>query len=212
MSSGQATHQPHPPTYRFRARAVQCQSRSFNGRGRNNHPVSNAETLPQNGETIARQYLSSSTDPTGADPTGADPIPVPVGGGRGRHLADEATGRAAGAGGCPSSLTAALGTTKLWRKTLQEPRVCPSHDPWAVPFTWSRHTIGPGLMIDPCWPINKMAWSNSTLINGEPKKIQNYQPMNLEALYTHEFLWPIPRPNCSDPELENTVTKRNHPD
>jgi hypothetical protein len=135
MSSGQATHQPHPPTYRFRARAVQCQSRSFNGRGRNNHPVSNAETLPQNGETIARQYLSSSTDPTGADPTGADPIPVPVGGGRGRHLADEATGRAAGAGGCPSSLTAALGTTKLWRKTLQEPRVCPSHDPWAVPFT-----------------------------------------------------------------------------
>jgi hypothetical protein len=92
-----------------------------------------------------------------------------------RRLQDEATGRAAGAGGGPSTLTAALRTTK--RKTLQLTGTtgCAfSHDPWAVPFTWSRHTIGPDLIIDPCWPFNKMAWSNFTLINSDPKKIQNY--------------------------------------
>lgn len=45
--------------------------------------------------------LSSGTDPTGAVPT---LIPVLVGEGRGRRLVDEATGRAAGAGGGPSLL------------------------------------------------------------------------------------------------------------
>lgn len=59
------------------------------------------ETLPRNAETATRQYLSSGTDPTGAVPT---LIPVLVGEGRGRRLVDEATGRAAGAGGGPSLL------------------------------------------------------------------------------------------------------------
>jgi hypothetical protein len=90
----------------------------------------------------ARQYLSSSTDPTGADPLGAVTtlIPMPVGRGHGRYPADEATGRAAGAGGGPSALTAALRTTKSWRKMLLPTGtmgcalhmihgLCPSHDP-----------------------------------------------------------------------------------
>jgi hypothetical protein len=92
------------------------------------------ETLPRNVETVARQYLSSGTDPTGADPPGAVPtlIPVLVGEGRGRRLVDEATGRAAGAGGGPSLL---FGRPNRGGRRYRNHGLCPTHDPWVVPFT-----------------------------------------------------------------------------
>lgn len=62
------------------------------------------------------------------------------------------------------------------------------------PFFRSTSTLEPCSRIDSCLLFREMAWSNSGLINGNPKRAQICQPMSLEAIFAREFLWRIPSP------------------